>query len=182
MIDIKYFTNNQALESWTARETFADGEIAFIEDTKTYLMYSNGEWVPLPESTSESESNGISMNLYDLNKTIIAQLPIAGEDELLTAEKVINDYCNAQNSSYFMLLCRDISYYTVFTNDTSKEQLDFCSVGEAVISCAVDVGMIVSVSLTEDKNAIEIWVKNTDDMVYCMYLFNCAQMIVTYGG
>jgi hypothetical protein len=77
-----------------------------------------------------------------------------------------------------MLLCKDISYYTIFKQDFSTRE--FSNLGEAVITCIEEsLGNIVTTN-TED-GAIEIWfrAKESDD-VYCMYLFNCESMIVRY--
>ena len=89
----------------------------------------------------------------------------------------LNDYNKSINSNYYMLLCKDISYYTVFTSGN-----EFETFGNAVITCAQDVGKVINADLTEDNRAVEIWVRNEAEEVYCMYLFDCQQMIVTYGG
>jgi hypothetical protein len=80
-----------------------------------------------------------------------------------------------------MLLCKELSYYTFFqkTEDTLTH---FFSFGEAVLTCAQDIGNIISVDYMENTNTIEIWVrtKNNEDNV-CMVLFDCKDFIVTYS-
>ena len=67
-----------------------------------------------------------------------------------------------------MMLCNDIRYYTVFAYNS------YCynegeSLGEAVISCAMDVGPIYDFYETKD-GAFEIWVKDNTDTI-CLINF-----------
>jgi hypothetical protein len=78
-----------------------------------------------------------------------------------------------------MLLCKDISYYTIFTYEGSKIA-HYETLGQAVLDCILNVGQLVCVDETPDGNAIEIWVRTEDDNI-CMYLFNCSELMVTYG-
>lgn len=125
-----------------------------------------------------SDKNLFSMNLYDLNKSIIGQLPKKTKEELIELEKVINDYHYKINSKFYMLLCKDISYYTILNNDNyfATEFL-----GEVVIDCASNVGSIISIDPTED-NTIEIWVKTPEEEVVCMYLFDAKDFVANFLG
>ena len=172
------FTNKLALENWSKVQEYETGGICYLTDTEEYLIYDGKNWMPLPKETVV-ENSGINMNLYDLNKSIISQLPVMTKDELIKAKKLINDYCDGIDSSHFMLLCKDISYYTIFKYGFSDE---FSTLGIAAITCAQELGDLISISLTEDEQAIEFWIKTPEAEVMCMYLFDCTQMIVTYGG
>ena len=176
--DILNFANRDALENWSKIKEYDTGGICYLADTEEYLIYDGVNWTPLPEEASVANS-GINMNLYDLNKSIISQLPALTKDELIEAKKLIDNYCDTVDSSYFMLLCKDISYYTIFKYGVSDE---FSTLGIAAITCAQDLGDIISIALTEDKKAVEFWIKTPEAEVMCMYLFDCTQMIVTYGG
>jgi hypothetical protein len=79
-----------------------------------------------------------------------------------------------------MLLCKDISYYTIFENENTKA-CDFGTLGHAVLECVQDVGKIISADLTEDQGAIEIWVRTPEEDNLCMYLFNCEGLVVSFG-
>ena len=78
-----------------------------------------------------------------------------------------------------MLLCKDISYYTIFTYEGNK-MANYETLGAAVLDCLQNVGQLVCADITEDGNAVEIWVRTEDDNI-CMYLFKCADLMVTYG-
>ena len=55
-----------------------ENEYVFCTDTETYLIYTrNKEWVDYQPQTN----GGLNMNLYDLNKTAVAQLPTMTEFE-----------------------------------------------------------------------------------------------------
>lgn len=80
-----------------------------------------------------------------------------------------------------MLLCKELSYYTIFQK-TEDVFTHFSTFGEAVLTCAQDIGNIISVDYMENTNTIEIWVrtKDNEDNV-CMVLFDCKDFIVTYS-
>ena len=169
------FKNQKQLDSYPVAR-FSDGEMVFLTEEKLYKIYDNGEWKDLPKANIEGD--GISMSLYDLNKSIISQLPKL--EDLTTATNLINEFDKVVDSEYYMLLCRDISYYTIFNHFINSDN-EFSNLGEAVLTCAQEIGELVSVEQTTDKNAIEIWVKTNKDSL-CMYLFNCANLIVNWGN
>lgn len=165
------FKNQKQLDSYPIAR-FSNGEIVFLTEENLYKVYDNGEWKDIVEG------DGISMSLYDLNKSIISQLPKL--EDLTTAIDLINEFDKFVDSEYYMLLCRDISYYTIFNHFINSDN-EFSNLGEAVLTCAQEIGELVSVELTTDKGAIEIWVKTNEDSL-CMYLFNCANLIVNWGN
>ena len=66
-----------------------------------------------------------------------------------------------------MLLCRERNYYTMFVKSGC---IGINAINESVIDCLHDLGEIISGELTEDKTAIEFWIK-ADDTAYCVYFF-----------
>jgi hypothetical protein len=57
------------------RNIYQPGEIVHINDTDTYVVFNGTTW----EYVSKSDINtnaGLSMTMYDLNKSIVSQLPL----------------------------------------------------------------------------------------------------------
>ena len=107
MNTIGTFKNLDALNKYSDTvKRNAQGEIVFIEDIQEYYMYNGDNWMPLPKA--DAENDGLSMNLYDLNKSLIASLPAPTADDFIKMEKTICDFDNGE-FDYFMLLCKDIS-------------------------------------------------------------------------
>ena len=158
---------------------FSEGEIIYLTQDNKCVMYDGKDFVEIQGKT-EFKGEGLSMSLYELNKSIIAQLPTKptyaeqGEDR-----KLINKFFNSIGRTSYMLLCKDISYYTIFTYEGNK-MANYETLGAAVLDCLQDVGQFVCADITEDGNAVEIWVRTEDDNI-CMYLFKCADLMVTYG-
>ena len=76
----------------------------------------------------------INMSLYEINQSIIGQLPAYTEEQLKELEKKINDWKSKSGGLfYFMLLCRDKNYYTIFQNLHNDEN-DFSKLGQAVVN------------------------------------------------
>lgn len=120
----------------------------------------------LPEEEPKITGN-LQMNMYDLNKQLISQLASLDKAQMLDAKNIINDYAKNIGNKYYMLLCRDINYYTLFDIDLDNMGLE--NFGEVVLECATDIGAIKSAN--EAEGAIEIWVHSAEQEPLAMYLF-----------
>lgn len=165
------------LDSYTnrAKNRLQDGEMIYLTDEETYLVWMNKEWVSLPKKV-EGQNQGFSMTTYDLNKSLIAQMPVL--EDLTEACAVIDRY--ADDNENFLLLCKDISYYTIFEK-TGGTFVHFDTLGEAVLTCASDIGKIITVDFMEETNTIEIWVRTPEDDNLCMCFFECSGFMVYYA-
>lgn len=162
-----------------AIKSFQEGEMVFNTDTEEYQIWSNNTWHIVPKE-AKMAGQGLEVNLYELNKQIISQTPVL--EDLTKAEETIEEFRKHINTNYHMLLCKDISYYTVFTH-TDDTMVHFATFGEAVLECAMAIGEITSVEFANDKKeAVEIWVRSKEHGELCMYLFNAEPMIVTYAN
>ena len=113
-------------------------------------------------------------SLYDMNKQIMTQQPIATDKERAEyATKIIKWF---ENKTYSMLLCHDRYDYTVFEEKT-KIHSDKVAVS-ALFECIDNRGKLQSMDFLED-GAVEIWIK-IDGESYCYYLFDYAEAIITY--
>ena len=173
---MEFTTFSKLLEYTKIVNNFSIGEIVHLTEDKKYVMYNGKEFVNVPEPKGEI----LSMNLYDLNKSIISQLPVkTAQSEQEKERNIINKFFNKKGASSYMLLCKDISYYTIFNYENSK-MAEYENLGYAVLDCIVAVGDLVCADEIEDGSGIEIWVRTPDDNL-CMYLFECSQLMVTYG-
>lgn len=97
------------------------------------------------------------MDLYTLNKNLVEQLP--DMEDFTTSIELINAFSRSKSNKCYMLLGKDISYYTVFERALGLTE----SIGEAAIDCLKNIGAsIKSIEETEDGTAIECWVIPTD--------------------
>lgn len=121
----------------------------------------------IPEKEPKIAGN-IQMNMYDLNKQLISQCPPLDKEQMYDARDIIDDYGKNTNNKYYMLLCRDINYYTLFNIDLKTPSLeeDF---GSVVLDCVTDIGVIKAVDQAE--GAIEIWAHPEDGEPLAIYLF-----------
>ena len=120
----------------------------------------------LPKEETKVSGN-IQMNIYDLNKQLISQFACFGKEQMSEAKETINFYGKEANNEYYMLLCRDINYYTLFNINPDASTLE--NFGGLVLECATDIGAIKAVERVE--GAIEIWAHPIDGEPLAMYLF-----------
>lgn len=149
-----------------------EGMIKTAEDSSESFMFKNGKWEQI-----ELNSQPFSMNLYDLNKSIMSQLDIIEEfgDKIL----LINEFKDNTNNQFYMLYGKEISYFTVFMTDFPEEDE---TIGEAAIDCLRSIGDITSVDLTQNHDAIECWVRDEQGLDTCLYLFPYDQGMIFVGG
>lgn len=139
-----------------------EGDKAYSPETKKVYMYANNKWNML-----DSDVN-LGMTIYDFNKQIIAQMGILEGVPREEAHLRITDMAAVSQNTYFMLLCRDINYYTLFKLD--KDNSGLCNIASEVFECVEEIGAIKSVEGVEG-GAIEIWVHPVYDEPLAMYLF-----------
>ena len=147
-----------------------DNELAVCEDTQQAYVGKNGKWEPM-DAKSE-----IKVNLYEINKTAMAQMKPLNFKQRLEAVNVIDEFCGgATSDNYYMLLCKDLNYYTIFT--VRNNNIGSTPIASTVLKCAENMGQIVSVEKNNDMNSIEIWVKDKND-AYCMIFFDYTAGVV----
>ena len=139
-----------------------EGQKAFSPQTKKLYCFTNGEWKVLEGNVN------LGMTIYDLNKQVISQMGILEGAAREEAHLHITDMATRSNNTYFMLLCRDINYYTLFK--LNKDNNGLCNIANEVFECVEDIGAIKSVESVEG-DAIEIWVHPVDEDPIVMYLF-----------
>ena len=111
-----------------------------------------------------------NIELYELNRSIIEQQGIIKEEDIARAMNDIKYLVASTDNKCYMLYGKEISYFTLFMRDSYNWEIE--SLDLAVMECLVNVGPIHSIELTAEKEAIEIWVKDTQqDLLTCMYLF-----------
>lgn len=142
-------------------EPYAGQTVYCAADEKYY------RWDPV-EGWQKAPAN-LTLNAYDLNKQIIAQLQALDADTLVEKKQLIRNFVRETKNQHYMLLCRDINYFTLFELDSfqnKNEKLENILIDE----CMSIMGDIKSIERTEDGGAIEIWYTAPDD-TYVMYFF-----------
>lgn len=111
-------------------------------------------------------------NLYDMNKIFIKDHePELTEGNLNSKKQIIIDFMKKCNNNYFMLLCNERKDYTVFRwKDLNSGLAPTILTNILVDECLKNRGSIRGIDLTQEKDAIEIWLVIDDD-AYVYYFF-----------
>lgn len=154
-------------KSLVALPRVEENEVAYVEKENRYFKYVNKVWEPVePEGT-------LSLgNVYDMNKQIISQMPILNKEKIKEAIENIKTYAKDNDGKFFMLLCNELKYYTVFVKDNGHYEMP-----NEVIECAAELGKLKSVSIDEN-GAVELWVQPEGDEPHVMYFFNYDKGVI----
>ena len=163
------------LSALHALKNHEDGECVFCEeDNKIYSWKEDKGWEAI-----DIKNEGISMNLYELNKTVVNQLPALDKQGISAKMNVIHKIHNDSLNNHYMLLCKDYNYYTIFESDTMLNMPTFSA---AVCEIISSIGDVFSIEPTEDGAAIEIWIKpEGEESPFVFYLFPYDAGVVYYG-
>ena len=126
----------------------------------------------LPEQ--EKVSGNIAMNLYDINKQVVSKLPGLDDETLETKKALFVEYDIAHEEKYYMLLCNELKYYTVFSFASNGGTAVF---SDEVIGCIKDFSDEVKSIELNELDAIEIWFVK-DEETYVMYFFPYTQGVI----
>lgn len=157
------------LNSLNALQQHKEGEIAWVEDVEKFYVWNDG-WTVL-----DTKNTGVNLSLYEVNKQVIAQMPTLSGADLEAARLTLSHYVNGLDHSddYYMLLCYDLRYFTMFARDQKYEE----NIVDAIMDCLSYVGEVKSVEESADGQAIEIWVTK-DEEAYVMYFFDYGRGVV----
>ena len=123
----------------------------------------------------EEEKQVVMGSLYDMNKTIIKDLPALEEGQLNSKKEIIKNFITDTNNFYYMLLCNERKDYTLFDfhlqggnvkNNGTQIRCANCLIDE----CLKNRGKICAIDLTKNKDAIEIWLV-IDGEAFMYYFF-----------
>lgn len=115
-------------------------------------------------------------NLYDINKNIINQQQTLEQGVLNSKKEIIKNFLDKCDNYYFMLLCHDRRDYTVFHINNICNTDSFKEASKILIDeCLTDRGKIKAIDLTENKDAIEIWLSiDNESFVYYLFPYDAA--------
>lgn len=119
--------------------------------------------------------------LYDINKNLIKQEKTLTEGNLNSKIQIITDYIIKCNNYYYMLLCNERKDYTVFHWNNICNSKDAKEIAEILVKeCLTNRGEIKSIELTQNKDAIEIWLV-VEDEAYVYYFFPYDKAVIEVG-
>ena len=145
-----------------------EGEVIQDSVSGDFFTYTDGEWRKLA-----MDKSGLNLNLYDLNKQMVSQLPkLEIKDNHKT---MICDLCNKYKNKYYLLYGKEISYFTLFEVRDENYFLNL------ILDCLVSIGELKVFDETENKDAIEIWVQQDNGESTCLYLFPYDTGVVQVG-
>ena len=108
----------------------------------------------------ETPTSNISLgNVYEMNKILVKDHEVAlTEGNLNSKKQIIIDFMKKCNNNYFMLLCNERKDYTVFRwKDLNSALAPTVLTNILVDECLKNRGSIRGIDLTQEKDAIEIW-------------------------
>lgn len=154
-------------DSWEDMQPEVGQVFCFVNDktgNKELKMWSGTSWDPIRVDANSE----VKMTAYDINKQVISQLSDLINEEIENGKNKIRICAETQNNTFYMLLCRDLNYYTVLMHDPENAAPND-TIENVVIECAQSLGVIKSIEQIE-AGVIEIWVTNKED-TYVMYFF-----------
>lgn len=140
-------------------------ELALIEDVQQVYQYEDGEWVPY------KTDQPLGVTLYEINQMAVQQMEDLTDEQIATVKTHFRNLVNSVDSIYYMLLCRDLNYYTMFVVGNGETDLE-----DDVIECLNVLGRIKSVEIYE--GLIECWIVDSNDTAHVVYFFNYSEGVI----
>ena len=157
----------------SALQNHQEGEVAYCQDEQQYYIFKDGQWIKVEANMT---SDGLQLNLYDLNKQIMEQLPDFDEEQIKDFKAALEIWKSPKADKYYMLYGKEISDFTLLVEDIDE---DDNLLSDSVVECLESFEAIKEYDMSGD--AVEIWVK-TEDGVTVLYLFGYDAGVVAYHG
>jgi hypothetical protein len=107
--------------------------------------------------------------IYGINKAAVAAETPLKPFEIKDKLREVKTFLNDNKDKFFMLLCREKYDFTLF-DFYNKTDIALKTATTDLQECLENRGTIISIDLTENKDAYEIWLK-IDDEAFVYYLF-----------
>ena len=163
------FASRKALDLYTKVKKHShqleSGQRVQVGDNE--LIWDGAAW-------KEYEPPKVEMTLFDMNAQLISQLPTLTEKQINDKIKVINEFENEHSDNYYMLLCKEYGYYTMFV---VSQYTEFKGLGDAVVACLEQFDIR---SIEKLDQEVEIWIVE-NNIPYCMHLFEYGLGVVEFG-
>lgn len=159
---MRYRGKVKNLDEAIAKEP-AVGDGFIVKDEEQMYIWSGTEWeVP-------KQNINLKMTNYEINQQVYAQLPEISHEKMEEGIDCINDFAKERDNVYYMMLCRDQNYYTLF--HYSNGMHEFSNMANAVIALLQEIGTIKGIEFDNVSQAIEIWITSTKGTTNAYYLF-----------
>lgn len=176
-MEVQVFDNETTLKRVVRNnvKTFSNGDKIKISSNNSFYEYQDGKFIKIKDNNIIG-----AISLYELNKQIISEFTPYDSKKIKEKKKELTKYIESNDKNkYFMLLGKEISYYTLFSKRNKGK--DFAT---ALIDCLINIGDILDISEQYESNGknIEIWVKLKDkDEVTCLFLFPYDEGVVNFA-
>ena len=122
-------------------------------------------------------------SMYDFNASLVKNYPPLKWAGLNKAKFIINDFHNNHKNRYYIALCHNLRYFTVYDTKPNDIKINLSvSFGAEVIDCSSNLGEILDVQISDNKQSVEIWVKqNSERGAECVVLIPYDKGIVKVG-
>lgn len=124
------------------------------------------------------------ISVYDINASLIKNAPPLKWEGLHNAKSLINNFHKEHKNRYYMALCHNLRYFTVYdTKPNDCKVIDLAtSFATEVVNCTKLLGNILDVQISENHNSIEIWVRrNNKRGAECIVLLPYDKGMVKVG-
>lgn len=128
------------------------------------------------EAVTDKKDSLAKVSLYELNQQLISQMPQYDEKKWTDAKLIIADWYKNHKDNYYMFLCHECSYYTLF--DMTRENAIGADLAYEVQDTIRYIGPVHDVSI-DTNDAIAVWAEWYDTgNIHCFYLFPYGQGVV----
>ena len=127
----------------------------------------------------EEQTNVLNLGTqYEFSKNMVSQLPALNEGNLNSKKEIVKNFIIKQNNFYYMLLCNEQKDYTVFHWNNICDDTGAMEIAKILVDeCLKNRGEIRGIDLTENKDAIEIWLY-IEEEAFVYYFFPYDEAII----
>lgn len=128
------------------------------------------------------------MNLYEFNKSTLMNAPSATSAEMELMRNKLKKFFAKNNKAhhYYMMLCKDLSDYTIFTSKDFEISYYSDIMEEDVQDCFKNRNMEIMMIDINDDNVVEIWTRvnhyeeDVSNEIYLYHIFPYDEAIIEY--
>lgn len=118
----------------------------------------------------------LELDNYTIHRQMYSQMTPPSQEDLKTQYAALGAWASSHYTShYYMLLCRDVHYYTVF----NLINPNYDKLVQEIKECLAFKGRVLDIQYNHATDAYEIWIKEyKTNEVYLYMLFEAEDFVI----
>jgi len=143
-----------------------EGETALVTENHTLYRWDGLNWITAGKTA-------VNASVYDINCSLYSNIPALEEDRIKEKIEELTNWRKETNYNYYMLLNKELNYYTILTPIGEGNSFGF-----EIVDAFQNLGKIKAIDFDKENEAYECWITEENKQSHVFYLFSYDKGVI----